>query len=123
MLLKDFDHTDGSYAEAIELITRTYGRPKLLIQARVYALFDLVPPEANSTELGRFRLQYDAHLRGLKTLGANIRESGYIFAALLLRKLPTTVQDNIRHASQSDSHTLDDIRVVIKQKLELLRAA
>ena len=123
MLLKDFDHTDGSYAEAIELITKTYGRPKLLIQARLYALFDLVPPEPNSTELGRFRSQYEAHLRGLKTLGANIRESGYIFAALLLRKLPPTVRNNIGRASQSDSWTLDELRTAIERELDLLRAA
>ena len=123
MLLKDFDHTDGSYAEAIELITKTYGRPKLLIQARLYALFDLVPPEANSTELGRFLSQYEAHLRGLKTLGANIREAGYIFAALLLRKLPPTVRNNIGRASQSDSWTLDELRTAIERELDLLRAA
>ena len=55
MLLMDFGHTDCSYDEAIGLITRADRRPKFLIQDSVYALFDFIPPHANSTELDRFR--------------------------------------------------------------------
>lgn len=123
LLLKDFEHTESCYDNAVDLLIRTYGKPKLLIQARLYALFDLVPPQTNSSEVGRFRSQYEAHLRGLQALGANIKESGYIFSALILRKLPARVQENINRASSSDSWSLDELRSAIEREIELLHAA
>ena len=85
LLLMNFDHTDGSYTEAVQLLQRTYGNKKLLVQSRLHALLDLEPPEMTSTSIGKFRSQFEAHLRGLKTLGANINDASYIFCTIIMR--------------------------------------
>ena len=122
-LLAGFDHTDAEYDEAVELLTNTYGKSKLIIQARLHAVFDLDPPEASSTALSRFRAAYEGHLRALKSLGCNITDSGYIYAALLMRKLPRRLADNINRATNSDSWTLEELRRAIDDEIILLRAA
>ena len=123
MLLADFDHTKEGYIEALSLIKRTYGKPKLLIQSRLHALFDMDSPQPNATALGRFRSQYEAHIRGLRSMGANVEEAGYVLAAILLRKLPVKITDNINRASKSESWTLDELRKAIEVEIDHLRAA
>ena len=123
LLLSDFDHTEEAYTEAISLLKRTFGKHKSLVQARLHALFDLQPPAPNATALGRFRSQYEAHIRGLKSLGGNITEAGYVFAAIILRKLPSKIADNINRASKSESWTLDELRESIEAEIDHLNAA
>ena len=122
-LLSDFDHTTENYTEAIQLLKQTYGKTKLLIQARLHAIFDMESPSPNAVDLGRFRSQYEAHIRGLKSLGANIADAGYIYAAIILRKLPTRITDNINRASASDSWSLDELRAAIEREIDLLRSS
>ena len=123
LLLAEFDHTRESYVEAVQLLKQTYGKTKLLIQARLHAILDIEPLKPNHMDLGRFRSQYEAHIRGLKSLGANVVESGYIYAAILLRKLPRRVADNINRASTSDTWSLDELRGAIEKEIDHLRAA
>ena len=123
LLLANFDHTENSYAEAVDLLQNTFGKKKIIIEARINALFDLKPPRATHAELGNFRSQYEGHIRGLKSLGANITDAGYVYAAILLRKLPADVMNNINRASGSDEvWTLDRLRTSIEQEIEYLRA-
>ena len=109
--------------EAVQLLQKTYGKRKLIIQSRLHALFDLESPKPNSAELGRFRSQYEAHIRGLKSLGADIQESGYIYATVILRKLPRKIADNINRASKTDTWSLDELRSAIEVEIDHLRAS
>ena len=109
-LMQGFDHTDGEYDEAVKLLTETYGKTQRLIQARLHALFDLDLPQANAKDLCQFRSLYEEHLRGLKSLGADIDNAGYVFSELLVRKLPTKIRDNLNRAHKSDFWTLEDLR-------------
>ena len=102
LLLSDFEHTNESYAEAIDLLQNKYGKPKLIIQTRLHAIFDLKNPCLTYADLERFRSEYEAHIRGLKALSANISEAGYIFAAILFCKLPAEILNNIYRASPSN---------------------
>ena len=47
-LLAGFDNTAAEYVEAIDFLQKTYGKEKLLIQARLIALFDVTSPEPTS---------------------------------------------------------------------------
>ena len=109
-LLAGFDHTDNEYQEAVSLLTETYGKHQRLIQARLHALFDLENPKVNATDLSKFRSLYEGHLRGLKTLGADIDAAGYVFAELLIRKLPSKIRDNLNRSQKSDFWNLSDLR-------------
>jgi hypothetical protein len=109
-LMAGFDHTDGEYSEAVKLLTETYGKPQRIIQARLHALFDLTKPNSNSKDLSRFRSLYEGHLRGLKSLGADVNAAGYVFCELLIRKLPNKIRDNLNRANKSDFWNLDDLR-------------
>ena len=90
-----------------------YGKPKRIIQAHLHAIFYLKLPHATSLDLSQFRSVYEGHLRGLKTLGVNISESGYVFAALLILKLPLKIRDNINRAAKSDFRKLEQLRAAI----------
>ena len=109
-LLAGFDHTDLEYTEAVKLLQETYGKPQRIIQARLHALFDLKPPQANATDLSKFRSLFEGHLRGLKSLGADVDAAGYVFSELLIRKLPSKVRDNLNRSQKSDFWTLADLR-------------
>ena len=122
LLLKDFDRTDDSYKEAVSLLERTFAKPKVLIQARLHALFDLPGPSLTAGSLGRFRSRYEAHIRGLSSLGANIKEAGYIIAAIILRKLPKKIAENINRASNTTFWTLEELRGAIEGEMEHLAA-
>lgn len=49
----------------------------------------------------KFRSLYEGHLRGLKSLGADVDSAGYVFSELLIKKLPTKVSDNLNRAQKS----------------------
>ena len=121
-LLSGFDQSADQYDEALDLLKTTYGKHRLLVQARLNAIFDLPPPIATTKSLGDFRSQYESHLRSLKSLGANIEDSGYVFAELLLRKLPNSTRDNINRATKGSSWTLVDLRAAISTEIEHLRS-
>ena len=121
-LLAGFDHTDGEYEEAVKLLTQTYGKTQRLIQARLHAIFDLNPPSPTAKALGKFRSLYEGHLRGLKSLRANVEEAGYVFSELLIRKLPSRIRDNLNRANKSDFWTLEDLRAEIDVEIGHLQS-
>ena len=121
-LLTGFEHSEGEYHEAVDLLKDTYGKPKLLVQARLHAILDLQAPEPTSTGLSKFRSSFEGHLRALKSFGCDIDASGYVYATILMRKLPKRVFDNINRANASDHWALDDLRKAIDLEVNLLRA-
>lgn len=123
LLLSDCDRTRASYIEAAQLLKQTYGKTKQLVEARLHALLDMDPPKPHHTDLRRFLGQYDTHLKALRSLGADITESGYIYSAILLRKLPKHVSDSINKTSVSDSWSLDELREALKKEIDDLRDA
>lgn len=122
-LLSGFENTSAEYSEAIELLQTTYGKPKTLIKARLNALFDLKSPQPNSSSLSDFRATYEGHLRALKSLGTDTVNSGFVFAELLLRKLPSETRDHINRAHKSEHWDLPDLRRAIDEEINLLYAA
>ena len=88
-----YERTESCYGNAVDLLTGTCSKPKRFIQTRIRKL-----PLLQS---GQFRSQIGAHIRSLQTLGVNIKESGHIFTALILCKLPALIQVNISCTSNS----------------------
>jgi len=121
-LLAGFDHTEQEYEQAVSLLKETYGKPKLLIQARLHAILDIASPEPNSTSLAKYRSAYEGHLRGLQSLGCDIESAGFVFTTILLRKLPKRSFDNINRANKSDVLTLAELRKLISDEIELIQA-
>ena len=121
-LLSGFDYTAEQYDEAVDLLKTTYGSKRLLIEARLNAIFDLEAPLPNSKSLSKFRSNYECHLRSLSSLGANIKESGYIYAELILRKLPSITRDNINRTFKEDTWTLKDLRKAIAVEINHIRS-
>lgn len=122
-LLAGFSHTEGEYVEAVNLLVSTYGQENRIIQAYLHAVFDLKSPKATAQDLSAFRSKYEGHLRGLKTLGRNVDEAGYVFAAVIIRKLPNRIRDNINRAAKSNYWNLDDLRAAIQNEIGHLQAA
>ena len=58
----------------------------------------------------------------LKVLGTKVDDAGFVFSALLLRKLPPRVRDNINGAARSHYWTLEDFRKAINDEITLLQA-
>lgn len=121
-LLMGFNHTKAEYNEAIKLLQSTYGKPEKLVEAHLHAIIDLSAPEASANSLSNFRSKYEGHLRGLKTLGKNVTDSGFVFAVIILRKLPRTVHDRINRESHSDSWTLENLRKAIDTEIGHLQS-
>ena len=121
-LVNGFSHTAEEYAEAIDLLVKTYGDKKILIQSRLNALFDIPSPEPTAESLSEFRSDYEGHLRVLKTLGTDVEASGFVFAHLLMRKLPVTTRDNLNRANTAESWSLQVFRDSIKVEIDNLAA-
>ena len=119
-LLSGFNLTPSEYDEAIDLLKKTYGQKRLLVQVRLNALFDIQPPLPTLSSLSDFRSQYEGHLRVLKSLDMEIDSSGYIFAHMLLRKLPASTRDHLNRANKSEVWTIADLRAGITDKIHLL---
>ncbi|KAA0200953.1 hypothetical protein HAZT_HAZT003521 [Hyalella azteca] len=122
-LLAGFDNTEASYHEAVSLLESTYGKKRILIQARLDAILDLPSPTPTVADISEFRSQYEGHLRSLKSLGCNIVEAGYVFAEILMRKLPRETRDHLNRAHKSSTTwELEDLRAAITTELEHLTA-
>ena len=121
-LISGFNHTESEYEEATELLISTYGKPNVIIQSHLHAIFDLKQPKSNSVELRQFRSTYESHIRGLKSLEANVDEAGYVFAAILIRKLPNQVRDNINRAAKSEIWELGKLREAIEAEIGHLQS-
>ena len=120
-LIAGFNHTALEYEEAIDLIQETYGKEKILINARLNALLDIKPPEATVQSLSDFRSTYEGHLRVLKSLKLNVEDSGYVYAHILARKLPAATRDNINRAKKDDAvWNLDSLRSAINDEIKHL---
>ena len=102
-LLAGLHNTAAEYDEAIDLHQKTYGKEKLLIQAILNALFDMASPEPTSISLSDFRSTFEGHLRALKSLNCDINAAGFVFAELLLRKIPSVTRDIISRTSNTDT--------------------
>ena len=118
-MLSGFSRSDTAYQEAVDLLVSTYGKKQKVIDAHLEAIFDLPKPSANSADLCKFRSTVESHLRGLKVLGADIESAGYVFAALVLRKLPINLRDNINRSRQVDHWDLKSLRDVIEKEIDL----
>ena len=121
-LLSGFNHSASEYAEAVDLLVKTYGQKKTLIQARLNAIMDMKSPESTAQSLRDYRSSFEGHIRVLKSLGANIEDAGYVFAHLLIRKLPNTTRDNISRATKTDIWSLEELREAINEELNHLSA-
>ena len=84
------------------------------------ALFDVNAPHPTASSLADFRLTFEGHIRVLKALESNTKESGFVFAHLLLRKLPTTTRDNLNKAKRTDVWDLDQLRKLINDEIQHL---
>lgn len=121
-LMSGFQHTDSEYLEAIELLQSTYGKPKKQIESRLHAIFDLKSPQPTATELSQFRSNYEGHIRGLRALGAKVEEAGFVLAALLIRKLPIKIRDNINREGRNDFWELNTLRQAIDVEIGHLQS-
>lgn len=93
--IKKLPLIDASYLKALELLKSTYNNKKVLIEAHLYALFDLKSPDANSESLSKFKYEYEYHIRALKTYENKFETSGFIISEMLKRKLPVEIQKRI----------------------------
>ena len=116
-LLSGFDQTRQEYHEAVNLLQITYGSPRSLVQARLAALFELKSPLPCALSLGEFCFNYEGHLQALKLLGCNIDDAGYVYAELLLGKLPEKTKHNINGSSKADTWTLSALREAIVKEI------
>lgn len=121
-LLSGFNQTENEYLEAVNLLENTYGRPQLLVQNRLGALFDLKSPPPTAAGLSEFRSAYEGHLRALKSLKCDINSAGYVYAELLLRKLPQKSRDNITRANRKKTWDLEDLREAISTEIHHLQS-
>lgn len=121
-LLSGFDQTDREYDEALNLLCSTYGKKRLLVQARLGALFDLSTPVPTAAGISDYRSCFEGHLRALKALDCDIENCGYVYSELLLRKLPETTRDNINRASRAEQWTLPALRDAIAKEVDLLQS-
>ena len=122
-LLSGFDTTEKAYEEAIELLQEPYGDKKKLIRSRLNAIFEMTSPEPTEESLSSFRANYEGHLRALGTLGCNVTDSGYVFAEILLRKLPPITKDHINRTNKTESWDLSDLRKAISDEIGYLSAS
>ena len=121
-LLEGLTTSDANYVEAVRLLNETYGDPKRIIQSHLHSLFDLKGPGNNASDLSRFRSSFECHLRGLKALDTKVEEAGFVFVALLLRKLPPRIRDSINRSAKSNYWTLQEFRKAIGEEILLLQA-
>ena len=121
-LLSGFNHTESEYTEAIDLLVTTNGQKKLLVQSRLNALFDMPMSDSTIASLRSFRSTFEGHLRVLKSLESNVKDAGYVFAQLLLRKLSITTRDNLNRAYKFNVWTLDELRTAINNEIQHLTA-
>ena len=121
-LIAGFPATDTYYDEAVELLEKTYGRPYIIIREHIHAILDIPVPKVTSYDLQDFMSSYECHLRSLKALKVNVDEAGFLFTAILLRKLPRRVYDNINRAAQADTWTLTSFREAMEKEIKLLSA-
>ena len=117
--VEGFQITDSNYLEAIDILKEQYGQRGAIINRHLDILFDLKFEHSNAEGLENFRSTYENHLRGLKAMNLNIDDSGWIFAALLMRKLPNYVKENIKREHNKDEWTLDEFRKLITKEINL----
>lgn len=72
------------------------------MEAHLHVIFDISTQLSSSKDLSTFQSCYERHLRGLKSLGANVDDAGFVYAALLLRKFPEKILDNVNREGKKN---------------------
>ena len=121
-LMRGFHLTDAEYLEAIELLRRTYGNKSYQVEAHLHALLDIPSPQNSAYGMSSFRSSYEGHLRGLRSLGKDVDAAGFVFAAIILRKLPISVRNSINRESKQDHWDLLSLRTAIEAEIGHLKA-
>ena len=101
-LMSGFGHAAAEYVETINLLKSTYCNTSRLIEAHIHAILDMNTCKPTAKEVGKFRSLYEGHVRGLKSLGADVEAAGFVIAAVIIRKLPAKIRDNINTENKSD---------------------
>ena len=71
--------------------------------------------------MSKFRSVIESHIRSLKVLGDDTENAGYVFAALLIRKLPVKIRDNLNRAVNIEKWDLPELRKALETEIEHLR--
>ena len=118
--IKEFFPTNANYLEAVALLKDKFGKEHKLVSAHLNALFNLQSPAATVSSLNQFRAKYEGHLRSLKVLNTSVDQAGFVFAELLLGKLPNQTRDNLNRSSRQNHWNLDDFRNALDKEIEML---
>ena len=89
------------------------------MQSRLNDIFHMKPVNDIVGSVSNFRSTFQGLLRVLKSLGANIEESGCVFA-LFFRKLPVSTQKSLNRAAKLDVWDLENFRTAINEEIKFL---
>ena len=77
------------------MLKSTYGTASRLIEAHIQAILDMNKCKPTAKDVGKFRPLYEGHVRCLKSHGADVEAAGFVITAVIIRKLPTKIGNNI----------------------------
>ena len=123
-----YDHVDGfasnndNYNKAVNLLKSKFGKPHKIVSAHLSSLFDLPSPSGTAQSLNQFRANYESHLRSLKALNKDVDQAGFVFAELLMEKLPNSTRDNLNRSYKKDFWNLKDFREALDKEIKMIEA-
>ena len=117
-----FSMTNTNYEKAISLLQERYGQTHKIIQTYMQTLLDIPPPLNTVDSLRIYCVKMETYVRGLESLGQTDDTYGSLLVPIVLNKLPGEIRKNLAREHRSTNWTLSDLRIAIRNKLDIMEA-
>ncbi|XP_070581502.1 uncharacterized protein [Ptychodera flava] len=114
--------TNDHYLQAVDVLTKRYGKPQTIINAYMKALWQLEKPTGTLNSLVAFHDNMEGYIRGLNALGKSDDTFGDLLIPIILEKLPANVRKQISRDKGDEAWTLTSLRESIQREIEADRA-
>ncbi|XP_070557407.1 uncharacterized protein [Ptychodera flava] len=114
--------TNDHYLQAVDVLTKRYGKPQTIINAYIKALWQLEKPTGTLNSLVTFHDNMEGYICGLNALGKSDDTFGDLLILIILEKVPANVRKQISRDKGDEAWTLTSIRESIQREIEANRA-
>ncbi|KAI3381781.1 hypothetical protein SNEBB_009349 [Seison nebaliae] len=114
-LVEAFSTTGNNYDTVVDLLKTTYGNPHRIKQTHVFKLLDLQQTSASHDSLVDFRSELEYHLRGLEALDVDLGSVDFVWVAIVIRKLPSEIVEQIYLKNGTDYPSLTQFRSALSE--------
>lgn len=124
MTIQGLSLTEGNYDSAVEMLQTRFGNPQQIITSHMEELLKL--HDCVGDKASPLRSMYDkvnVHIRGLQSLGIDLKQYGSLLIPVVMSKLPGDIRLRIARENRGEVWEMDKLMETIQLEVEAREAS